>query len=127
MFGVAIVPSMVFGVGMWFLPESPRWLVKRGQREGARAVLMRMRGMSDVGQELAEIDKGLARSETHGRWSDLLGPSIRPTCLPFIASMSTSSGAGPARAATSRGSRAIPQIGQRPGPSCRICGCIGQV
>src|ERR1700687_2423082 len=78
MFGAAIVPSVVFGVGMWFLPESPRWLVKRGQREGARAVLMRMRGMSDVGQELAEIDKGLARSETHGRWSDLLGPSIRP-------------------------------------------------
>jgi sugar porter (SP) family MFS transporter len=78
MFGAAIVPSVVFGLGMWFLPESPRWLVKRGQRDSARAVLMLMRGTSDVGEELAEIDEGLARSQTHGRWSDLLGPSVRP-------------------------------------------------
>jgi SP family galactose:H+ symporter-like MFS transporter len=78
MFGAAIVPSIVFGLGMWFLPESPRWLVKRGQRESARAVLMRMRGTSDVGEELGEIDESLARSETHGRWSDLLKPSVRP-------------------------------------------------
>src|ERR1017187_5308866 len=30
-------------------------------------------------------------------------------------------------AVTSRGSSAIPQIGQEPGPSRTICGCIGQV
>ena len=30
-------------------------------------------------------------------------------------------------AVTNSGSSAIPQIGQFPGPSCRICGCIEQV
>ena len=35
--------------------------------------------------------------------------------------------AGPAAAVTVSGSRAMPQIGHEPGPTCRICGCIGQV
>ena len=41
--------------------------------------------------------------------------------------MSASSGFGPASAVTSKGSSAMPQIGQFPGPTCRTSGCIGQV
>ena len=41
--------------------------------------------------------------------------------------MSASSGLGPLSAVTVTGSRAIPQIGQVPGPGRRISGCIGQV
>ena len=41
--------------------------------------------------------------------------------------ISTSSGFGSDVAATSSGSSAMPQIGQAPGPTWRICGCIGQV
>jgi hypothetical protein len=40
---------------------------------------------------------------------------------------SASSGLGPVSALTSTGSRAMPQIWQEPGPTCRIWGCIGQV
>ena len=41
--------------------------------------------------------------------------------------MSASSWFGAASAETETGSSAMPQIGQLPGPSCRISGCIGQV
>ncbi len=41
--------------------------------------------------------------------------------------MSASSGLGPVSAVTVTGSSAMPQIGQTPGPTCRTCGCIGQV
>jgi len=41
--------------------------------------------------------------------------------------MSASSRLGCASADTSRGSSAMPQIGQLPGPAWRTCGCIGQV
>ena len=41
--------------------------------------------------------------------------------------MSASSGLGPVSALAISGSSAMPQIGQEPGPICRISGCIGQV
>ena len=41
--------------------------------------------------------------------------------------MSTSSGFFPSSSVTMRGSSAIPQIGQEPGASRTISGCIGQV
>ena len=41
--------------------------------------------------------------------------------------MSTSSGFGPSSARTVRGSSAMPQIGQEPGPGLTTSGCMGQV
>ena len=41
--------------------------------------------------------------------------------------MSTSSGLGGSSRLTTLGSRAIPQIGHEPGPSCTTSGCMGQV
>jgi hypothetical protein len=43
MFTLATVPAMIIGIGMIFLPESPRWLVSVGQRDRARQVLERVR------------------------------------------------------------------------------------
>ena len=41
--------------------------------------------------------------------------------------MSASSSFGPCSSETSAGSSAMPQIGQLPGPTWRISGCMGQV
>src|SRR5581483_7793036 len=41
--------------------------------------------------------------------------------------MSTNSGLAPESTPVVTGSRAMPQIGQAPGPGRRICGCMGQV
>ena len=81
MFGFALVPSAIFGSGMFFLPESPRWLLRSGQRESARATLARVRGTPDVAKELLEIEQSLAHAEEKGRLSDLLEPSLRPALV----------------------------------------------
>ena len=81
MFGLAVVPAAIFGSAMIFLPESPRWLVRRGRVETAREMLVRIRGTHDVQQELHEIEGSLARSQESGRLSDLLAPSIRPALV----------------------------------------------
>jgi sugar porter (SP) family MFS transporter len=66
---------------MLFLPESPRWLAKRGRRADARAVLARIRGVSEVDAEMQEIENSLSHAEEHGALSDLLNPSLRPALV----------------------------------------------
>src|SRR5580698_8738083 len=52
MFGLAVVPAAIFGAGMFFLPESPRWLFRRGHRDTARTMLARIRVTKNVEVEM---------------------------------------------------------------------------
>ena len=82
MFGLAVVPAAIFGLGMVFLPESPRWLAAHGHVDRARAMLARIRGTSDVDIEMREIVEGIERDQDrHGRLSDLFAPSLRPALI----------------------------------------------
>ena len=81
MLGLAVVPAALFGSGMLFLPESPRWLLRQGIREGARATLARIRGTEDVEGELSEIAQTLANAVQTDRVRDLLAPSLRPALV----------------------------------------------
>ena len=54
MFGVEAIPAALFFALLFFIPFSPRWLVKRGREGEARDVLERL-GVADVERELAEI------------------------------------------------------------------------
>ncbi len=78
MFGLAIVPAAIFGVGMLFLPESPRWLLRRAKRDTARAMLARIRGTNDVAAEFRDIEQSVAKAPESGRFSDLFTASLRP-------------------------------------------------
>src|SRR5262249_7540114 len=81
MFGVAVVPALGCGVSMYFLPESPRWLVKSGQREAALLVLSRIRGTRDVDEELRQIETTLSAADERGRLADVLNPAVRPALI----------------------------------------------
>ena len=81
MFGLAIVPAAAFGMGMYFLPESPRWLARQGQNASARAALARIRGTHDVDAEIREIEASLNHAVERGRPSDLFASSVRPALV----------------------------------------------
>jgi len=81
MFGLAVIPAAIFALGMFYLPESPRWLVRRGRRDHARAILSRVRDSSDVEAELQDIERSFQESQEHGNWRDLLSPALRPALI----------------------------------------------
>jgi sugar porter (SP) family MFS transporter len=81
MLGLAVVPGLILGLGMLYLPESPRWLAKRGQTDKALEILRRIRGSSNVADEFQEIQSTLAQGGERGHWSDLVSPAVRPALV----------------------------------------------
>ncbi|CAI9767780.1 unnamed protein product [Fraxinus pennsylvanica] len=69
MYGVSIPLSLIMGIGMWWLPESPRWILLRaiqgkgneqGLRENAITCLCRLRGQSISDSAPKQVDEILS-------------------------------------------------------------------
>lgn len=78
MLGLGAVPGLVLAWGMLVLPESPRWLIKRGHRDEARAVLLRAREQgAGIDREIAEIQEDLALERGAPGWKAFRAPAMR--------------------------------------------------
>ncbi len=86
MFTVVAIPAVIFFVGALFIPESPRWLAKTGDKEQARRTLGRIGGEQYGEQTLAEIQAALD-SEAKGSIAsrELLAPGILKVLLIGVA------------------------------------------
>jgi len=80
MFGLAAIPSIILTIGMWWLPDSPRWLISQSKVEQARQILERARTVSDVSPEIMDIQKSLSQQGGSGI-AGLLQPLLR---MPMI-------------------------------------------
>jgi MFS transporter, SP family, galactose:H+ symporter len=65
---------------MWRLPDSPRWLISKSKVEQAKRVLERVRTVSDVGPEIADIQQSMDK-QGEGGITGLFEPSLR---MPLI-------------------------------------------
>lgn len=81
MVGLAVVPSVAMLIGLIFMPETPRWLIRRGRGEEARAVLARTRAPGEIDAELAEIDRVEAESRERAGLRELFAPWLRPAMI----------------------------------------------
>ncbi len=77
MFAAETVPAAAFFVLMFFVPESPRWLVKNGQRDRARRILARVGGDDYAEGETREIAATISQEEVaQVRFSELVEPRL---------------------------------------------------
>jgi len=74
MFASGAVPSLLFFVFVFMVPESPRWLVSKGYIEKAKTILAKISG-GDAVQEVTLIQSRMQR-EVKGKFSDLLAPGV---------------------------------------------------
>jgi SP family arabinose:H+ symporter-like MFS transporter len=81
MFGSAIAPAVLFFAGLFFIPESPRWLMSGGQLLKAKKVLQKIGNESYADNELKGINDSLAANMEQGRYSDLFTRTILPVLL----------------------------------------------
>jgi sugar porter (SP) family MFS transporter len=81
MFATGIIPSVLFFVGLFFIPESPRWLYKDGQKEESLRVLTRIGGSTLAEAEIVEIAASLNGDASSVSLGELLRPASRKVLL----------------------------------------------
>lgn len=75
MLGLAAIPAVIQFFGFLFLPESPRWLIQKGQTQKARRILSQMRGNQTIDEEYDSIRNNIEEEEKEvgsGTWISYL-------------------------------------------------------
>jgi sugar porter (SP) family MFS transporter len=81
MFWAGTFPALIFLVLSFFIPESPRYLVKKGKKEAALAILERIGGRNHAQQEYAEIADTIHASSSKIEWKILSSGKVRPVLV----------------------------------------------
>lgn len=85
MLGMAGIPAVLFFAIIFFIPESPRWLILKKQDNKASAILARIYGSVEIGTYETNQTKKTIGSEVNVGWHELLKPSIRKAVLIGVA------------------------------------------
>lgn len=75
MFATMAVPAAILLVGLFFVPNSPRWLAARGDYSGALDILAWINGRRQAERELREIRDELG--DEAGGFRELVQPGVR--------------------------------------------------
>ena len=79
MFGLEMIPSGLFIVLLFLIPESPRWLIKNNNPEKGFNILTKISGKKIAEKEFIEIKNSIRKFK--GRIADLLRPGLRLALL----------------------------------------------
>ena len=78
MVGLGAVPSGIFLLGVAWLPESPRWLLKSGQDQKAISILNKIGGTVYVEETLSKIKTSLNVSQAKVGYRDVFSKAFLP-------------------------------------------------
>lgn len=76
MLGMEMLPAVLFFIIIFFIPESPRWLIVKGKEEKSVNILEKIyNSVSEATSQLNET-KSVLTSETKSEWALLMKPGI---------------------------------------------------
>ena len=81
MLGFETIPDLLFLAVIFFIPESPRWLIVRGRPDKALKVLGRIYPSREEAERQLEITRASIDGEVKSEWKALLEPGIRTAVL----------------------------------------------
>src|ERR1017187_52769 len=82
MFLIGVFPSIILLIGMFFLPETSRWLISKNRLEDGKKVLSRIEDPELIEKTLNEIQKDIEISRSFKQsGSEILQPWLRPALI----------------------------------------------
>ena len=76
MLGSETLPALLFFSIIFFIPESPKWLIVKGKLDKASTVLAKIYASDAEVKEEIQTTQTSLKGESKGAWSDLLKPGI---------------------------------------------------
>ena len=76
MLGAEAVPALLFFLILFFIPESPRWLILKSKEVSALNTLKRIYGAEKANKQVEDL-KSLVKSEEKSDWKILFQPGFR--------------------------------------------------
>ena len=83
MFYVGFFPALILFIGMFFVPETPRWLIGKGKEEKGRNILSKVEEPELVEEAIQKIKADISRESESASYGEIFKPWLR-TAL-FIA------------------------------------------
>ncbi|WP_075352305.1 sugar porter family MFS transporter [Algoriphagus marinus] len=79
MLGLETLPAVLYFLGLFFVPKSPRWLIMKGELDQARKVMSQFNSDEQVKQDLEAIQQSIEKDKSKKKesFAELLNPTLR--------------------------------------------------
>ena len=79
MLGLGTIPALLFFTGLCFVPESPRWLIQKGQTEEGISILARITSLATAQSDALTINNAITKER--GSYKEIFAPAMRKPLL----------------------------------------------
>ncbi len=80
MFGIALIPTILLFIGLFFIPETPSYLASKGKKQKALKILKKI----EINTSKSEVVKEKASGKKMISWRKLFEKSLRPALIAGI-------------------------------------------
>jgi len=79
MLGLETLPAVIYFIGLFFVPRSPRWLVMKDNREEATDILLRYNEKEQVEEDMASLERSIREAENKEKLAigELFNPALK--------------------------------------------------